>query len=122
MAEQISDFDEKLNVIKHNYIKSLNEKFVLLTNLKNSVDHHENINDETSIKAFQEIYENVHKLSGSSAIFGFPKLSEISNRLELLLKEFVDSGCLSTSSDILLNFESLLNEIKNILKEEILGK
>jgi chemotaxis protein histidine kinase CheA len=119
MPDLKSDFDEKLNIIKHNYIKSLNEKFILLTNLKNSVNYSENTNDENSIKAFKEIYENVHKLSGSSAIFGFQKMSELSNKLELLLKEYIDGGYLSDKHNVYTGIECLLDEINNTVREDI---
>ena len=119
MTELKSDFDEKLNIIKNNYIKSLSEKFILLTNLKNAVNYPENTHDENSIKAFKEIYENVHKLSGSSAMFGLQKLSELSNNLELLLKEFIDGGYISDKHTVYRGIESLLNELKNTLQEDI---
>ena len=116
MTSLESDFEEKLLLVKNNYLKSLNEKYNILNALKDSIFKAESLNDESSIKAFQEAYGYIHKLSGSSALFGFYELGQTSNKLELLLKEFIENGCLLDKQIIFEHFDILLNELEKAIK------
>jgi chemotaxis protein histidine kinase CheA len=108
-----SDFEEKLNTVKNNYLKSLNEKYTVLKALKDLI-----CKDENLINAFHETYGYIHKLSGSSAMFGFQELGQVSNKLELLLAEFIKSNYSSDKKVISETFEILLNEIEKIIKKD----
>lgn len=118
MPDLQSDFEEKFNIVKNNYLKSLEEKYSVLKDLKEGILQSGNLNSESSITAINEAYSHIHKLSGSSAIFGFNELSRISNRLELLLKEFAENNYLSNEKVVFENFEILLNEIKKAIKTD----
>jgi len=113
-----SEFEEKFNTAKNNYLKSLNEKHTLLGILKNLMFKTDDLKDENRINAFQEAYGYIHKLSGSSAMFGFCELGQTSNKLELLLKEFMENNYSSDKKIIYENFEILLNEIEKATKKD----
>jgi len=113
-----SEFEEKLNIVKINYLKSLNEKHTLLGILKDLMFKTDNLKDESLANAFQEAYMYIHKLSGSSAMLGFSELGETSNKLELLLKEFIGSDYSSDKKVVCENFEILLNEIEKAIKKD----
>jgi len=110
-----AEFEEKFNIVKNNFLKSLNEKYALLEFFKDLICKAENLNDEKLIDDFQEAYNCVHKLSGSSAMFGFNQLGNASVELELLLKEFIKNNQTSNKTTILQNLENLLNEIKKAI-------
>ena len=109
------DFEKKLNIVKNNYLERLNEKYNLLKKFKDCIFKAENLKDENSVNSFQEAYGLIHKLSGSSAMFGFSEIGQTSNKLELLLKEFMENGYSSDKEVILQNFEILLNEIEKAI-------
>ena len=113
-----SEFEEKLNTAKTNYLKSLNEKHTLLGILKDLMFKTDDLKDENLINAFQEAYGYIHKLSGSSAMFGFSELGQTSNKLELLLKDFIKNDYSSDKEVICENFEILLNEIEKAIKKD----
>ena len=77
------DFEKKLNIVKNNYLERLNEKYNLLIFLKDCIFKAENLQNENSFNSFQEAYGLIHKLSGSSAMFGFSEIGQTSNKLEL---------------------------------------
>lgn len=118
MPDLQSDFEEKFNTVKNNYITSLNEKYNILRNLKSCIFKDANLNSESSINAINEAYGYIHKLSGSSAIFGYSELSQISNKLELSLKEFIENNYSSNEKVIFENLEILLIEINKVIKKD----
>lgn len=119
MTNLQSDFDEKLALIKNNYLKTLSEKYNILSKLKNYIFNSSKDSEESKFaEDIKESYGYVHKLSGSSAIFGFSELSKISNKLELLLKNFIESNYSTDKNVLFQQYEVLLIEIEKILKEE----
>ena len=118
MDSEQFDFQEKLNIAKSNYFKGLNEKYNFLITVKDCIFSAENLKEENSIAALQEAYGHIHKISGSSAMFGLNKLSKTSNKLELSLIELIKNDYSTDKKIILQNFENLLSEIKKAMAEQ----
>ncbi len=106
-----SEFEEKLKIAKNNYLKNLYEKYTLLISLKDIVFKAETLNKA----AYDQVFLCVHKLSGSSAMFGYAELGKTSFNVELMLKEFIENDCSLHKQNISHDFEILLNEIQEVL-------
>lgn len=115
MPELQSEYEEKFNILKNNYLKSLKEKHDSLVILKNSIFNTEIQIDKNRTDEIQEAYRHIHKLSGSSAMYGFREISLISNKLELLIKHFIQDNYSSDEKIICENLEALLNEIEKAI-------
>lgn len=70
------DLKNKLNELKKGYLKKLED---ILANLKNLLS-----NEKIDI---EELYSNIHKISGTSGIYGLSEISNISTEFEFYLKE-----------------------------------
>lgn len=109
--------EEKFKIVKSNYIKNLNEKYTFLGVLKDLIFKTDNLKDESLDNTIQEAYMYIHKLSGSSNMLGFCELGITSNKLELLLKEFMKNDYSSDKKVVCENFEVLLQEIEKTIKK-----
>jgi len=110
-----ADFEEKFSIVKNNFLKNLNEKYILLKSFKDLICQTENLNAENLNEIFKDAYNCAHKLSGSSAMFGFNQLGRASVELEISLKDFIENNNLSDKKTVLQNLETLLNEIKKAI-------
>jgi len=115
MPDKISDFDEKLNIVKKNYLNSLQDKFHSLKAIKELLKEKECAIIEANLDQLNEVYVHVHKIAGSSAMFGFKGLSVAANKLELLLKDFIKACPLVDQKEVQENFDLLLSEIEKTI-------
>lgn len=98
--------EEKLKELKKEYFKKLES---MLLNFKSLLTD-ENINIE-------EIYSKVHKISGTSGMYGISDLSEASTELELYLKPLRENPDNINLEELKNNFTNYLDYIGNIISE-----
>jgi len=115
MPDKISDFDEKLKIVKQNYLNALQEKYSSLKSIKELLKETGCKIVEANPDQIDEVYSHVHKLAGSSAMFGFKSLSIAANNLEMLLKEFISNCPLVNQDNVQETFDLLLEEIEKTI-------
>jgi len=86
MYEFDEEFDEKFKILQKEYIIKLPEKIEQIEIAGSAVNELKN-----SDKALENLCKLVHKLSGSSAMYGFSLISQISNEFEVLLNQIIQN-------------------------------
>lgn len=77
LIQMQNNLENKLKELKQAYLKKLED---ILLNFKKNLE-------DTSSVDIAELYSQVHKISGTSGMYGLKKLSEISSKFEMFLKE-----------------------------------
>lgn len=99
------NFLENLNKLKKSYIKKL----------KLSVSDFEMILNNGTID-IQDLYQRIHKISGTSGMYGLFEISNISSSLEFYLKKFKDNPEKINQEDLKQNLSEYLKSFKEFLQ------
>jgi HPt (histidine-containing phosphotransfer) domain-containing protein len=118
MTNAQSEFEEKLAQLKLNYLKSLKEKNEIIIELKNKMTEVSDFTTPDYEVLLRELHQHVHKLAGSSAIFGFSTISEISHMIEINLKQIIDENILADNKDLIKSLDDMIALVTKILNEE----
>ncbi|MFH0703226.1 MAG: Hpt domain-containing protein [bacterium] len=84
------EFQEQFNLLRKSYADKIPSRILRIKIIEKELLKN-NWNDETLIK---ELYQLVHSLAGSSAMFGFLALSDTAHELELFLKSIIKTPIL----------------------------
>ena len=101
------NLQNKLNELKKGYVEKLKSSVINLQELLNNI---EALNIE-------ELYGNVHKISGTSGMYGFNELSSLSTEFELYLKEIKNGDGSFVQSELNDKLTQYIISIKNVIME-----
>jgi chemotaxis protein histidine kinase CheA len=71
-------------------------------------------NGNWEINRFNVLLNSVHKLAGSGGVFGFSKVSEVSQKIEIYLRDFCGSK-MPMNSDFKNTIDLYLDELKKVI-------
>ena len=78
---------QQLDELRQRYVDSLSSR------IQQALTDIASLSPDVSLQTeLQEVFRQIHSLSGSAATFGFKRLSEHARQLELILKNFMDLG------------------------------
>ena len=110
MNKQETDFQESFIIFQKSYILRLQKQILRINIIKTELKI--DIPDENLLK---ELYQLVHSICGSSAMFNLIAISEVACELELLLKTIIN--CNAEYPNKYRQIVSLINELNNKLNE-----
>lgn len=104
------DFQDKFLALKSGFKSKIQDK------IDRIIEVQQELKQQNNNKAIEELHQLAHSLCGSSAMFGFNTISDISGELELLLKPIIKNS--ETYTQEVLDH---INEITSRLKETYAG-
>lgn len=110
-----NDFQKDYLELKNGYGIKLKQKLDEIIQLEAVL-----FNESSGLEEYTEFYKLIHKISGSSGMFGFDKVSEKSNDLELVLKRIMNTLQIPTKeeSEQIKIFISLLKDALMSIENE----
>jgi chemotaxis protein histidine kinase CheA len=109
MADEVKALKEKMDQLKKEYRQNLPSKADKIIKQWLSLR-----NGNWEIGLFNELLNSIHKLAGSGGVFGFSKVSEVAQKMEISLREF--SGSKKKMNNLLINkIDQYLDELKKII-------
>lgn len=106
MSEKENDIiEESFNLVRKKFMAKLPEKLLEINEIEKGLSL-----DNRNIKILKALHQSIHKLSGSSSMFGFAELGEKANELELYLKPIINNNC--CTNDQMIHIIKLLDNVK----------
>lgn len=84
-----ANIQQKLASLRKKFASTLGQRIDQIKVDLNSLDSHPD-----PVDSMQNIFRQIHTLSGSAGTFGFTRVSEQSRQLELILKEYINNDTL----------------------------
>ncbi|MBF0492559.1 MAG: diguanylate cyclase [Deltaproteobacteria bacterium] len=83
MEIHLAEYQKKIKLLHETYFSKLPEKLEILDQCLEKISQHLSSNQDWAL-----FYNTTHKLAGSATTFGLPKVSQIANRLQILISDF----------------------------------
>ena len=112
MSETNSEFMDKIKALQDGYKAQLPEKLNQICLIEEEL-----FAQVQTFDKWDDLYQLIHKLSGSSAIFGLPHISEKACKLEMFLKSILKKETLIDEEQLVL-IKDLLSQLKEALSIE----
>lgn len=110
MYELDDEFSEQFKILQKNYITKLREKFTQIELIGK-----EAIETRGEIDCLKNLYNFVHKLSGSSSMFGFAIIGQISNDFEIKLKQIIENKIFPITDEQITSISIYIENLKEAL-------
>jgi HPt (histidine-containing phosphotransfer) domain-containing protein len=109
MADELNALKEKMDQLKKEYKQNLPLKTDQIIKQWNSWR-----DGNWEIDQFNELLNSVHKLAGSGGVFGYSKVSEVAQKIEITLREDVGSKK-RMKSEFVNKIDLYLDELKKAI-------